>query len=110
MTVVGVDGGNSKTVALAVTVEGDVVGIGRSGCADMYWSDHAVAAIREAVAQTGAEPTSLAFSLAGADWPEDFDYLREQLGDLAPQVVIVNDAMGALRAATLDGLGVSLAL
>ena len=51
------------------------------------------------------------FSLAGADWPEDFALLehtlREQLGLPAPPLV-VNDALGALRAGAPDWTGVSV--
>jgi N-acetylglucosamine kinase-like BadF-type ATPase len=59
----------------------------------------------------GIGPERLAaggFNMAGADWPEDYDFLRarmEQYG-FGRTVVVVNDALGALRAGTLDGVGV----
>ena len=34
--VLGVDGGNTKTVALAARPDGAVVGFGRGGCSDIY--------------------------------------------------------------------------
>jgi N-acetylglucosamine kinase-like BadF-type ATPase len=46
-----------------------------------------------------------AFGLAGADWPEDFTYLHEKLGrrGLGRKIVVVNDAVGALRAGSPSG-------
>ena len=52
-----------------------------------------------------------AFSLAGADWPEDFALLeralRERLGLPAPPLV-VNDALGALRTGSPDWTGIAV--
>lgn len=119
--VLGVDGGNTKTVALAARLDGTIVGAGRAGCADVYGAESpeaAVAAILEAVAQVlgsaGAQEADLAaaaFSLAGADWPEDFEYLRGELGlrlSIAVPPVVVNDAIGAVRAGAPDGVGVAV--
>ena len=51
-------------------------------------------------------------SLAGADWPEDCEaYARElssRLGETAP-LTVLNDALGALRGGTTDGVGVAIA-
>ena len=51
------------------------------------------------------------FSLAGADWPEDFALLeaalRERLG-LRVAPLVVNDALGALRGGSPDWTGVSV--
>jgi N-acetylglucosamine kinase-like BadF-type ATPase len=44
--------------------------------------------------------------MAGADWPEDFDELRALLGTRWPDPVVVNDAIGALRAAIPEDPGV----
>src|SRR5881275_2644669 len=45
------------------------------------------------------------FSMAGADWPEDFEVIRCELEarGLRRNVSIYNDAIGALRAGTVDG-------
>jgi N-acetylglucosamine kinase-like BadF-type ATPase len=50
------------------------------------------------------------FSLAGADWPEDFDVIHERIGALLPEVdvVVVNDAIGGLRAGAPDWVGIAV--
>lgn len=117
----GVDGGNTKTVALVARADGSIVGAGRGGCADIYGApsfDAAIAEIMRAVDAALPEGAGRAdveravFSLAGADWQEDKDELRGVLGDLlaAAEVEVVNDAIGALRAGTPDGIGVAVVL
>lgn len=115
---VGVDGGNSKTIALVGRLDGSILGFGRSGCSDIYACtspeaamDAVHGAIREALARAGATPADLiagAFSMAGADWPEDFDLIATGLKERGPDctITVVNDAMGALRAGSPDGTGV----
>ena len=34
--VLGVDGGNTKTLALVATLDGTILGMGRAGCGDIY--------------------------------------------------------------------------
>jgi N-acetylglucosamine kinase-like BadF-type ATPase len=118
--VLGVDGGNTKTIALVAQLDGTLAGAARAGCGDIYGAGSAASALGEieravlaALAQAGAQPADLAagvFSLAGADWPEDFALLeREMLArGLGARVLVVNDAIGALRAGSPDGLGVSV--
>jgi N-acetylglucosamine kinase-like BadF-type ATPase len=119
--VLGVDGGNTKTVALAATPGGAIVGSGRGGCADIYGATTMAAALAEIgkavraalpAGASGDDVTHASFSLAGADWPEDKDELRRALSPLVPRadVVVVNDAIGALRAGTPDGVGVAVVL
>lgn len=118
---VGVDGGNTKTVALVATPDGKIVGSARAGPGDIYGAAspaeavaNLLSAVRTALGSAGAAVDAVgaaAFSLAGADWPEDFELLRSELGaglggGVAP--VVVNDAIGALRAGTPDGVGVSV--
>lgn len=115
-----VDGGNTKTVALLVQTDGTLCGVGRAGCADIYGASSFDAAIAEigSAAREAADGGSLAavtcavFSLAGADWPEDFTDLEEALRPLVPNasLVVVNDAIGALRAGLGSEHGVALAL
>ena len=117
--VLGVDGGNTKTVALAARPDGAVVGFGRGGCSDIYGAPSfgaAVAEIETAV-QAALPPgssvedvTTAVFSLAGADWDEDKAELVAALAKLVPRadVTVINDAIGALRAGTADGVGVSV--
>jgi N-acetylglucosamine kinase-like BadF-type ATPase len=119
--VLAVDGGNTKTIAVVADAGGRALGAGRGGCSDVYNArtpaaaiDAIVAAATEALAGAGAAGSDIeaaAFSLAGADWPEDFALLehalRERLGLPSPPFV-VNDAMGALRAGTPDWVGLSI--
>ena len=112
----GVDSGNSKTVALVARADGRVVGWGRGGGGDIYVSEaEAVAAVTEAVAGALAAAgigvsalTASCLSLVGADWPEDFDFWRLEAQKRGyAQVLVVNDALGALRAGTAgDGVAV----
>ncbi len=116
--VLGVDGGNTKTVALLACLDGRVAGAGRGGCGDIYGGVSAavaLASIDEAVngslRQAGARPEAVAagvFSLAGADWPEDFDFIRMEMRQrpFGGNVLVINDAVGALRAGSPDGTGV----
>ena len=118
----GVDGGNTKTVALIAREDGTIVGAGRAGCSDHYGEitpagayEEIASSVRAALAASGGEATDIAsscFSLAGADWPEDIVvYERELAGrlQLPIPVAVVNDAIGALRAGTSDGVGIAVA-
>lgn len=110
----GVDGGNTKTIALVATPDGEIVGFGRSeGPSDIYAVpvDLAIerieAAVDAALSEAGeGSVAASAFSLAGADWPEDHELLRDRLCRRWPEPLVVNDAIGALRAAIPDGPGV----
>jgi len=118
----GVDGGNTKTHALVTDAEGTVLGTGDGGTADIHNSTpesglrEIVRACREALERAsaaGAELAAAGFSLAGADYPEDFELLRAGLRErlrLADDPVIVNDAVGALRCGTDDSVGVAAVL
>src|SRR5688572_31888082 len=89
--VLGVDGGNTKTLALVAREDGLILGTGRAGCGDIYGAESPVAAIAEieravdtALQEAGIQVTQLstcAFSLAGADWPEDFRLLEDAMRD-----------------------------
>jgi N-acetylglucosamine kinase-like BadF-type ATPase len=116
--VLGVDGGNTKTLALVARGDGVIIGTGRAGCSDIYGAtspDAAIAEIERAVdaalTEAGIQAAELsagAFSLAGADWPEDFGLLENAMRarGYGEQIVVVNDAIGALRAGSPDGAGV----
>jgi N-acetylglucosamine kinase-like BadF-type ATPase len=118
----GVDGGNSKSIALVATANGSIVAAARRlGSADIYSTGGAEAAIErvrsvvaEALAQAGVTSKRIgaaAFSMAGADWPEDFDLLGAALqGDFPTQPLIVNDAIGALAGAVPEGAAVVVSL
>ena len=116
-----VDGGNTKTLAAVAAPDGRTLGTGKGGMSDIYNAptpdvaiDAMAAAARDALARASLAPDALraaVFSLAGADWPEDFALLRgalrERLGlPVAP--LVVNDAIGALRGGSPDWTGVSV--
>ena len=119
--VLGVDGGNTKTLALVASSDGVILGIGRAGCGDIYGATSPEAAIAEiesavnaALSEAGIQPAELstgAFSLAGADWPEDFRLLEDTMRarGYGQSILVVNDAIGALRAGSPDGSGVAVA-
>jgi N-acetylglucosamine kinase-like BadF-type ATPase len=116
-----VDGGNTKTLAVVADESGRVVGFGRGGCSDIYNAATPAAAIDEIVrtvvaALAGAgvpahAVSSAAFSLAGADWPEDFALFEEELTariGLPATPLVVNDSIGALRAGSDDWTGIAV--
>jgi len=108
-------------------MDGTIVGAGRGGCSDIYNAqpltpggdpaeaallniDHAVMA---ALGQAGITPeeiqTSL-FNMAGVDWPEDIDYMREAMIErgYGREIVVQNDALGLLTAGIGTAWGVSV--
>jgi N-acetylglucosamine kinase-like BadF-type ATPase len=120
---VGVDGGNTKTVALVAAPDGTIIGSGRAGRSDIYNSASIEAALGEVKSATtralsaagaaGADVAAACLGLAGADWPEDFELLR---GELQPRLelpsppLILNDAIAPIRAGSTDGVGVSVVI
>jgi N-acetylglucosamine kinase-like BadF-type ATPase len=118
----GVDGGNTKTIAAIARSDGEIVGVARGGGSDIYAAetpekaiDEICRVVREAAAKAGVGVETISassFSLAGADWPEDFELLdRElpaQLG-LTHRPRIVNDSLGALRSGSPKWEGIAVA-
>jgi N-acetylglucosamine kinase-like BadF-type ATPase len=119
--VLGVDAGNTKTIALVARSDGRIVGTGRGGCGDIYGAVSADAALAEiegalsmalhAAGIRREELVASVFSAAGADWSEDFEFLRAAFvaRGFGNRSLIVNDALGALRAGSPDGTGVVIA-
>ncbi len=112
----GVDGGNTKTVALACGRDGRIAGHARTGCGDIYEIEPGLAvaevvrAARTAIAEAGGGEVACAYySLAGADWPVDIAYLQSELARSVPaaRTIVVNDAIGAIRCGADDGVGCS---
>ncbi|THF86327.1 hypothetical protein E7T09_12910 [Deinococcus sp. KSM4-11] len=97
---------------------GRVLGWGRAGPANIYTSvpdavQNLIQAAEAAFGQAGLRGRTLraaVLSASGADWPEDFALLRDAVEGLgwAERTDIVNDAVGALRAGSEDGLGVAV--
>ncbi len=128
--VLGIDAGNTKTIALIADASGTVLGWGRAGGSNIYVSkpralqaiDQAVQAARSRAGlpvyePTGSEPpvskpdlAAVTLSASGADWPEDFQLLESLLAERAwaRRWQVVNDAVGALRAGSLEGTGVAV--
>jgi N-acetylglucosamine kinase-like BadF-type ATPase len=126
--VLGVDGGNTKTIALVAALDGTIVGAGRGGCGDIYnapvagtnWPNPAAAAIAniefaaeialQAAHITSSELLVGVFSMAGADWPEDFALLNSamRVRGYGRSISIQNDAMGILHAGVANNVGVSV--
>ncbi len=120
----GVDGGNTKTLALIADETGLIVGKGRAGNGDIYGAESANAAVGEitkamdlSLADAGLVASDLessGYSLAGADWAEDYVFLQREIlsarfnRGIGPKMAIVNDAQGALCAGAPDGLGVAV--
>jgi N-acetylglucosamine kinase-like BadF-type ATPase len=111
----GIDGGNTKSIALVATPDGAIVGAGRSeGSSDLHLVtlEQSLARLDEAagaaLAAAGGAPRVLAagLSLAGADWPEDFELVEGPLRERWGRATVANDAIGALRAAVPSGPGV----
>jgi len=119
----GVDGGNSKAVAVVATASGDVLAAARQlGTADIYAAggepgaiDLVARAVDEALEQAGRHRSEIGravFSLAGADWPEDFAYHARAWSEIGfgGPVTVVNDAIGALAGAVPTGPAVVVSI
>ncbi len=112
----GVDAGNTKSVAVVASADGTVRGAGRAmGIADIYAAptvDDAMAVVESAVdgalAEAGVDQSDVeatVVSIAGADWPEDMATIGAALSERAigSQVEVVNDAIGALVGSVPNG-------
>lgn len=106
--VLGVDGGNSKTLAVAGDDKGTILGVARAAGSNFegLGLDEALRVIRStvdrALAEAGIHADDLAvayYALAGADLEEDFELLLPPLRDLGygRLVELNNDAAASLR-------------
>src|ERR1043166_2658390 len=125
--VLAVDGGNTKTLALVAALDGTILGMGRAGCGDIYNApptpdapaeasaavpniEHAVlSALRMAQAQS-SDLLAGVFNMAGADWPEDFKLLRDEMErrGFGKRMGVQNDALGVLHAGVSSAVGISV--
>jgi N-acetylglucosamine kinase-like BadF-type ATPase len=126
--VLGVDGGNTKTIAIIAALDGTILGTGRGGCGDIYnasikgtdFPDSATAAISnieyaietalQAAQVKASDLVTAVFNMAGADWPEDFALLETamKVRGFGRSLKVQNDAMGVLHAGVADNIGVSV--
>jgi N-acetylglucosamine kinase-like BadF-type ATPase len=111
----GVDAGGSKTEAVILDEEGNILGFGRSGPGNYEVSgiENAKKNWLLAIEMAKGEFRNInfekaCFGLAGADFPEDFEMLKGEveLLNIAKEVCIENDTAIALRAGTKDYWGI----
>lgn len=123
--VLGVDGGNTKTLALVADLQGRILGIGRGGCGDIYnagggddSSEAAAVATIEGVVMSALSMAQVkasdlvagVFNMAGVDWPEDRDLLHAAMQErgFGRSIVVQNDALGVLHAQVSSATGISV--
>lgn len=118
-TLVGVDGGSTKTIALVCDGRGRILGAARGPGSNCVGTDvekpMAVVAstVQEALRQAGLAADRVAVAvcaLAGADWPEDHVARQAalQAAGIARRVIVKNDAFAGLRAGTRNRWGVGI--
>lgn len=119
--VLAVDGGNTKTTAVVADEFGTVIGIAHGGCSDIhsvYGPDAACSELNSTIAAAlvaaNCSESDLAvgvFSLAGCDWPEDYDLLLKHIAtshSFGFEPLVFNDAYGGLRSAAPRWEGIAL--
>ena len=126
--VLGVDGGNTKTIAIVAALDGTILGTGRGGCGDIYNAsidgtnlpnsaaaaianiEYAIETALQAAEVKAVDLVTAVFNMAGADWPEDFALLETAMKarGYGHSLTIQNDAMGVLHAGVADNIGVSV--
>jgi N-acetylglucosamine kinase-like BadF-type ATPase len=125
--VLGVDGGNTKTIAIVAALDGTILGTGRGGCGDIYNAsiddtnlpnsaaaianiEYAIETALQAAQVKAVDLVTAVFNMAGADWPEDFALLETamKVRGYGHSLTVQNDAMGVLHAGVADNIGVSV--
>ncbi len=117
--VAGVDGGNTKTIAVVADLEGRVRGIGRGGPSN--WEGLGEKRAAEVITQVVAEALQMAearreealhvhMGLAGVDWPDDVPRMERALREAGWRwpVTLENDGFLTLRAGTPEGHGIGV--
>jgi N-acetylglucosamine kinase-like BadF-type ATPase len=119
LAVVGVDGGGTKTAGLLLDLHGRVLAQSRAGTSN-YQICGAEAAeaeiggalepLRQHAARQGLRVAALGFGLSGWDRPTDHRVITDLLDRLAADTpyFVDNDLYLALRAGTVDGVGVGV--
>lgn len=122
MLILGVDGGGTKTAALAVDERGTVTGWGLGGGSNYHTLGietmqasvtHAVTAALKGAARDAnpdAVPDAVCYCMAAADMPHDFAQLDSRLNGLIPgsPYSIRNDVIGIFRAGSRFPYGVGV--
>lgn len=114
MLILGVDGGGTKTAAMAVDETGSVVGWGLGGGSNYHTLgiDTMESSVTRAVtaALSGSVPDAVCYCMAAADMPHDFAQLDSRLNGLIPNrpYSIRNDVIGIFRAGSRFSYGVGV--
>ncbi len=116
MYVLGIDAGGTKTVCYLANAQGEIVGEGRRGGANLQAHGelevekvlHAV--IEEAIGDRVILPAAVCLGVAGVDRPDDDHVVRAIMRRLGyrSHLLVVNDALVALVAGVRDEPGVVL--
>jgi N-acetylglucosamine kinase-like BadF-type ATPase len=116
MYVLGIDAGGTKTVCYLANAQGEIVGEGRRGGANLQAHGelevekvlHAV--IEEAIGDRTIVPAAVCLGVAGVDRPDDDHVVRAIMRRLGyrSHLLVVNDALVALVAGVGDEPGVVL--
>jgi N-acetylglucosamine kinase-like BadF-type ATPase len=110
--ILGIDGGNSKVDVAVVDARGNLLGAVRGPTIShqAVGLEAGMSRLAELVASLGQQADLAVATVAGADYPEDVELLERAMGALsfAPEVIVLNDTFGALRAGTSRGWGVGL--
>ena len=116
MLILGIDQGSTQTRAAICDGRGKILGFGKSfgACHSVTGMGSAMRAAAEAsqaaietAGVSNAEVDILFAGLTGADWPEDYSLLEDNLMrlGLAKNVRVVNDSLVALRGGTQAAYG-----
>lgn len=109
--VIGIDQGASKTVALVIDQEGNVLGMGKSfgACHSSEGLDYAMRSVEECVSQSlkqsGLSIESVAViaaGMTGVDWDYEEELLKKALKQrfAVNEITVVNDCIIAMHAGT----------
>ena len=115
----GMDAGGTKTLCALADEQGNVIGLGRSGCGNFQVNGRVKAqkelerAVQEALRKAGLRSPRIEvgfYGISGADREEDFRTVREILDPINPaaRLFLENDTTIALRAGTENGIGIGL--
>ncbi|MGC8572286.1 MAG: BadF/BadG/BcrA/BcrD ATPase family protein [Candidatus Micrarchaeia archaeon] len=110
MIIVGVNGGGTKTVALAYNSDGVFIGSGRSGSANIHNINKKdiIKHVKEAIEKTGvkARIDVACIAVAGIDTEKDRKAAKLMFKNIARKVIVEQDSFAELYAETRGGDGV----
>lgn len=114
--ILGIDGGGTKTHALIVDLEGNILATAANGGAN--WERIGIEATQKSLSeivetalnstsQKSANIVAATFALAGIDWDSDIDLFKSISPSLAlpEDTSFINDSMAALFAGSPTGIG-----